>query len=88
MADVQFNEDQEFVRSGVLPEQSFFVRLVLKTGLAQTKRGAEYILLSVAGVCILIAVFVFMSAGNSASSVQKFKEGQNVFMPPAAVPAR
>lgn len=65
MADLQFNEGQEFARSRAVSKPSFLTGLILNTGLAQTERGAQQILLGVAVICIVAALYVAFSSGTS-----------------------
>lgn len=65
MTELQFQEDQEFSRPVIAPQQSLFIRLAYKTGLVQTERGAEYLLLSIAAIGILFTVFMLFSNGGS-----------------------
>ena len=65
MADLQFSEEQEFTRPAEVPQQSVFIRLALKTGLIQTERSAEYLLLGIAVVGIVFTLFMLFSGGGS-----------------------
>lgn len=61
MADVQFDEDQEYSRPTMTTQESPLVRLVIATGLVKTKEQAEYLLLGIACTCIGITFFVLLS---------------------------
>lgn len=64
MSDIQFDEEQGFSQSIKTIEPSLFMRLVYKTGLVHTERGAEYFLLGVAVVGILFTIFMLFSGGG------------------------
>ncbi|MBU6490934.1 hypothetical protein KGQ25_02140 [Patescibacteria group bacterium] len=59
MADIQFEEEQEFSRPDVAPQQSVFVRFVLSTGIVSTQKQAEYVLFVIAILAIIISVSFF-----------------------------
>lgn len=80
MTGIQFNEEQEFARPAAMPEQSVFIRFVLKTGLAKTEQGATYLLLGIAIIGIVFTLFMLFSGGSKPSQ-NPFKEGQNVLIP-------
>lgn len=61
--DVQF-EDEQGRRPAAAAEKSLLVRLVLSTRLVQTDRQAEYVLLGVASVVILIAILIWSFASS------------------------
>jgi len=71
MAEIRFNEEQEY--QPVRPDQqfgkkSFFIRLVLTTGIVSTDKAAEYILLGTAVLVIILSIFIFtFMSGGSAS---------------------
>ena len=88
MDDLQFNEEQEFSRPIVESKPSIFVRLILSPGIVSTTEAANYVLLGVAGMCILATFFVLFSNGAKKPPPPSYKEGQNILMPPGtAVPA-
>jgi hypothetical protein len=72
MADLQFIEPQEYGQRRTLPPPSFLTRLVLRSGLVETERGAQYLLLGVTVVCIGIALFLTLSSGPSAPPPSPF----------------
>ena len=83
MADLQFNEGQEYARPDLQP--SLLTRLVVQTGLVQTERGAQYVLLIVAVLCLIAAMYVaFSSVSNSAAPQSPYKVGQNALLPATA----
>lgn len=68
MAELQFDEGQEFARPSLPP--SLLTRVVLQTGLAQTEKGAQQVLLVVAAIFIIIAFYVAVSSFESATTPQ------------------
>lgn len=84
MTDLQFNEEQEFTRLDTAPQFPFIIRLALKTGVVQTERGAQYLLLAVAGALLLISLLILFSGGGGAPPENPYVEGQDVFLPPGA----
>lgn len=68
MADIQFNEEQEFSRRTAAAQTPRFVRLVLKTGIVSTEKGANYVLLIAVVVAGILALFVIpFSLGPTSS---------------------
>jgi hypothetical protein len=57
MTEIQFEGEQEFPGRQA-PERSTFVRLVLKTGIVQTKQAAEYVLLGIAIIAFAATFFI------------------------------
>lgn len=82
MTDLQFNEEQEFTRLDTAPQPPFLIRLALKTGVVQTEKGAQYLLLAIAAALLLISLFILFSGGGSAPPPNPYVEGQNVLLPP------
>lgn len=65
MADIQFEEEQQYQQQGQAGEQkSFFVRLVLATGIVSTDKQAQYVLLGIA-VFFVVLAFVIPSLMQS-----------------------
>lgn len=69
MADIQFDEEQDFPRptlSGPAETQkpSMLVRLVLRTGVTTNAGVAEYILLGIAIIAFLVSAVVLFSSGT------------------------
>jgi len=69
MADIQFDEEQEFSRpsfseSASAEHQPILVRLVLKTGLVTDPKIAEYVLLGIAIVAFIVSIVIVTSAGT------------------------
>ena len=59
MADIQFDEENEFQRAAPVEEDaptSLFVRAVLATGIVSTNKGAEHVLLAIAATAFIIAI--------------------------------
>lgn len=81
MIDLQLDEEDEYRRPAVVSQPSALVRLVLRTGVVQTQRQAEYVLLGLACAGMLIALWTLFSKGHPAPS-NPYEEGQNVFLPP------
>lgn len=66
MADVQFEEEQQYQQTGQVEQKSFLVRLVLSTGVVSSDRQAEYVLLGVAAIAIITAFAIpLFFGGNS-----------------------
>lgn len=58
MADIQFEEEQQYQQPSQVENKPFFIRLVLATGIVSTDRDAEYVLIGFVVVAILAALFV------------------------------
>ncbi|MFA6408523.1 MAG: hypothetical protein WCW36_03630 [Candidatus Paceibacterota bacterium] len=63
MADIQFNEDQEYQRSAIVERKSLFVRLVLATGIVSSDKAAEYVLICFVILGLGITFFSFTRSG-------------------------
>ena len=68
MADIQFEEEQ-YQRPAESEKKSLFIRLVLATGIVSTDQQAEYVLLGIAIVGIIVSLF--LSFGGGSHTVQK-----------------
>ncbi len=66
MADIQFEGEQEFARPAVTRESGGLIALVQKWGFAKDNHQAEYVLLGIAVVAVIAAIFVFSMSGSSA----------------------
>lgn len=66
MADIQFDEEQQYQRPREVNQKPFFIRLVLATGIVADDRQAEYVLLGVAVLAVILA-FVIPSLLSSSS---------------------
>ena len=66
MADIQFQEEQ-YQRPVESEQKSLFIRLVLATGIVATDTQAEYVLLGVAVILIILAFLIpsFFGAGHT-----------------------
>jgi len=62
---VVFNEEPEVSSraASAASKDSFFTRLVYKTGLAKTQKGADYVLIVVAVVCFALAIGTLFAGG-------------------------
>lgn len=58
MADIQFEEEKQFRQFQQSEKKSFFIRLVLGTGVVSTDRQAEYVLLGFAALLIILAFLI------------------------------
>lgn len=65
MAEVQFEEEQQFQRYGQVEQKPFLIRLVLSTGIVSTDKQAQYVLLGIAGLGIIVTLFIMFSGGRS-----------------------
>ena len=66
MTDIQFEGESEFERpSAAAAPSPFFVRLLLRTGLVQTERAANYVLIGIASVGIVFTLFTLFSFNES-----------------------
>ncbi len=67
MTDIQFEGESEFERpSATAAPSPLFVRLLLRTGLVQTERGANYVLIGIIVACILIVLYtMYFQNGSS-----------------------
>jgi hypothetical protein len=83
MADIQFDEDQ-YQRPTQIEQKPFFVRLVLATKIVSTDKQAEYVLLGIVIVLIVVAVALPFIFNNGTTPHNPYKEGQNVLTPPEA----
>ena len=80
MSDMQFQSDDpnEFVRQS--PSSSFDLSgMLVSWGLASSRQQAEYILLGVGVVCILIAGYFFWPSGGGDT------RGQPIYNDPSTV---
>jgi hypothetical protein len=67
MPDVKFEEEKEWAvrRFDNNSEQPALVRIVMKTGLIKDPKNANYVLLGIAGVFVIIALFIVYTVINS-----------------------
>jgi hypothetical protein len=78
--NIQFDEEQQYQRPAQANQKSLFVRLVLSTGVVSTDRGANYVLLAVAIIAIVLTFMI--SAPTKPSSTQTDKIQAQSFMTP------
>lgn len=64
MEGLEFSEEKEFSRRESGVKQSTFIKLVLKTGLVRTEQGAQYVLLMIIGLCVVLILFLLIFGGN------------------------
>ena len=67
MTDIQFDEEQQYRQHGQAEKaekKSLFIRLVLATGVVSTDRQAEYVLLGIAVVGIIVSLFLSFGGGS------------------------
>lgn len=86
--DLQLDEEQDFSRKAeVVEKPSVLVRTVLSTGFVQTKKQAEYVLLGIAGVCIIATILIsVVFLRGSGTPNNPYEEGQSVLLPPRGNP--
>ncbi|HVB19997.1 MAG TPA: hypothetical protein VNF51_01765 [Candidatus Paceibacterota bacterium] len=65
MADIQFNEEQQYQRSAQIGRKPLFVRLVLATGIVSTDKQAEYVLLGIAFLGFFITGMFLLTGNNT-----------------------
>ncbi len=83
---VRFEEEQPFTRPSLNKEKkSFLVSLVIKLHLAKDNSGAQKVLLVVAIIAIVAAVWLFFS--TFLSPVTPPKIPSNIHIPPGALPS-
>ena len=76
MTDIQFNEEQEFRRPTQEPKKkSLFVQFVLATGVVTTDRQAEYVLLGMSAIFLILAFLIPVLFGNSSAPAPKDSAG-------------
>jgi hypothetical protein len=64
MAEIRFDNEQEFARPSAAEGPRGLTALVLKWGIAKDERNVQYVLLGVVVICILIiGFFIFPSRG-------------------------
>lgn len=57
---VEFNEPASMVSARGASRPSFFIRFMIRTGLVKTERGAEMLLLILAGLLLAFSAFLFL----------------------------
>lgn len=64
MADVQFTDEQAFVRTTQATKLPPLIGLVVRMGFAKDRRSAEYTLIGVAIVALITTVGIWLFSGN------------------------
>lgn len=85
MADIRFEEDQGFSPRNAEPQESALIRLVFSTGLAKTREDAQYVLVGVVVVFVLLSLFLLSSSSKKPAS-NSYQEGQSVLLPQGEKP--
>lgn len=69
MANIQFDEEQQYQRSAQASQKSLLTRLVLATGVVSTDKGVQYVLLGVAVLAVVLALSVPFFIGGGAPEI-------------------
>ncbi len=64
MADVQFTEEQTYVRTTQVTKLPPLVGLVVRIGLAKDRRGAEYVLIGILVLALIATVCIWAFSGS------------------------
>jgi len=67
MADVSFNEEPIATGYAPVAKKPYLVRLVLSTKIVSTDKQAEYVLIGIAVLCVLLTIF-FWPKGRPAAN--------------------
>ncbi|MBP7741431.1 MAG: hypothetical protein KA104_01945 [Candidatus Pacebacteria bacterium] len=59
MSGVSFNEESQY-KNAVAPKRSVFMKLAYATGIPENDVQAQYVLLGVAGLCVLVGIGIFV----------------------------
>ena len=62
MADIQFDEEQQYQQNDLVEQKPFLVRLVLATKIVSTDRQAEYALLGIVITVFVISGLIFFKS--------------------------
>lgn len=68
MADIQFDEEQQYQQTRQVEQKPFLVQLVLSTGIVSTDKQAEYMLLGFVAFAIIISFFLLYGGSFSSRS--------------------
>lgn len=68
MTQVSFDEEHQYAPPAAV-KQSWLVRMAFKTGLAKTEKEAQYVLLGVAALAVVVAVAFFLWGMPSSAPV-------------------
>lgn len=60
MADIQFDEEQDYSRPVVTDRQPALIRLVLMTGVVKTEESARYVLIGISAAAFIATGFVLI----------------------------
>ena len=64
MSEIEFNDEQGFVRSEFSKESTGLVGLVQKWGFVKNTTQAQYLLLGIVIISVLIMVCIYFSSGE------------------------
>ena len=79
MADnIQFDEEQQYQRNQQVKQKPFFIRIVLATGIVSTDRQAEYVLLGVAALLIILAFMIPSFIGSAPKGTTQHQLGDEL----------
>ncbi len=65
MSGFQFEEDNKYGSPKTAYKKPIFTRWLIATGIISTDKQAEYVLLAVSAVAIIISAFIFFNMTNS-----------------------
>jgi uncharacterized membrane protein len=66
MAEIKFDDEEQYQQSTQIGKKPFFIALVLSTKLVSTDEQAINVLLGIVGLCIMVAIYFLISLyGNS-----------------------
>lgn len=85
MDELQFDEDQVYVRVSPPPAPTGIIELVQRVGLAKNEQQANLVLIIIAIACVAGAIMLLFSGNNSAPRDLQFIEGQSVLQPPQGI---
>lgn len=66
MADINFEEEQQFQRYDQVKQKPFMIRLLLSIGIVSTDDAAKYVLFSIAVLAVILAFIIpsFIGEGS------------------------
>jgi len=82
MADIQFEEESQFRRPEEANQKPFFIRLVLSTGIVSDEKQAQYVLLGIAVLVIILAFMIPSFIGGSQKPVPQSVVDKALRLPP------
>jgi hypothetical protein len=59
MSNVVFNEEPTTAVSRMVSQDPLFVRMLIRYGVVKTRRSAEYLLVGLIAVSVIVAIIVF-----------------------------